>query len=46
LNPLPILRAMKISSKKFYLFGDGIHFSNLGHRVIADFIRRNEPGVR
>ena len=26
------------NSKQLYLFGDGIHFSNLGHEVIADIL--------
>ncbi|MBL7095024.1 SGNH/GDSL hydrolase family protein [candidate division KSB1 bacterium] len=38
LDPIQYLMDRKIQSKKIYLFGDGIHFSNLGHRLIADFV--------
>ena len=30
----------KGDSKKLYLYGDGIHFSNAGHRVFADWVLR------
>jgi lysophospholipase L1-like esterase len=29
---------MKKNIKKYYLFGDGIHFSDKGHKLIADFL--------
>ena len=38
LDPLPYLRLKNIQSNKLYLFGDGIHFSDSGHRLIAEFI--------
>ena len=38
LDPLHYLKSLRIKSNKLYLFGDGIHFSDLGHKHIADFI--------
>jgi hypothetical protein len=42
LNLLPLLSECGVASKKLYLFGDGIHFSNLGHRIIAGYVWLNE----
>jgi hypothetical protein len=39
LDALPYLRVSGMSSKKLYLYGDGIHMSAAGHRMIADFLR-------
>lgn len=33
------LRSESFDSNKLYLYGDGIHFSNFGHKVIADEIK-------
>ena len=32
------LSSMRIKSSDLYLYKDGIHFSKLGHRLIAEFI--------
>jgi len=39
-DPIPFLLEKGISSKEIFLFGDGIHLSNLGHRLIADFLEK------
>jgi hypothetical protein len=46
LDPLPYLRASGMDSKKLYLYGDGIHLSAAGHRMMADFLwqRLRETG--
>ena len=33
------LRSESFHSKKLYLYGDGIHFSNYGHEVITDELK-------
>lgn len=40
LNPLTKV-ANGLRSKDLYLFGDGIHFSNTGHRLIAGYLLSN-----
>jgi hypothetical protein len=37
-DPLPYLKASGIDSKVLYLYGDGIHLSTTGHRMVADFL--------
>ena len=41
-DPIYYLVDSKIVSKKIYLFGDGIHLSDLGHRLIADFVTQQQ----
>ena len=38
LNPMYVLAESQFDSKTIFLFGDGIHLSNLGHRLIAEFM--------
>jgi len=38
LDPIDYLISQKQKSKKFYLFGDGIHFSDFGHKIISEYI--------
>jgi hypothetical protein len=38
LNLLPFMQSCGVDSRKLYLFGDGIHFSRLGHWLIAECI--------
>jgi hypothetical protein len=39
-NDLTSLFAKQKNCKELYLYGDGIHFSEKGHRLIADFLSR------
>ena len=38
LDPIQYLVDRKIPSKEMFLFGDGIHLSNVGHRLISEFV--------
>lgn len=38
LSPFSFLKNKKDKHTSFYLFGDGIHFSEKGHRLIFDFL--------
>lgn len=38
---LELIRNYNIYSKSLYLFGDGIHFSNKGHKFIAELLLKN-----
>jgi hypothetical protein len=38
LDPVRFLCESGIKSKKLFLFGDGIHLSSIGHRLIAEFV--------
>jgi hypothetical protein len=40
-DPAPFIFTLKIDPKKLYQFGDGIHFSNQGHRIIFEFLKNN-----
>lgn len=37
---LPIISKKNTSSEDLYLYGDGIHFSNKGHKLIADILTK------
>ena len=37
-DPWDFLNNSAIDSEELYLFGDGIHFSNTGHALIAQYI--------
>ncbi len=37
-NTMPFMKRNDFSSTELYLYGDGIHFSEAGHRLIAEFI--------
>ncbi len=39
-NPIPFLLQKRYDSKKLFLFGDGIHFSILGHQLIAQYLAK------
>lgn len=41
LNPIEYLKARSENSKNLYLYSDGIHFSNTGHRLIAKYFYEN-----
>ncbi|HVO75394.1 MAG TPA: SGNH/GDSL hydrolase family protein [Ignavibacteriaceae bacterium] len=41
INAFPFFKNQNINSKSFYLYGDGIHFSNAGHKVIAAALYRD-----
>jgi hypothetical protein len=38
LDPLPYMKACGMRPRKLFLYGDGIHLSAAGHRMIADFL--------
>lgn len=38
MDPMIYMRRSGIKSSAMYLYGDGIHLSNLGHRLVANFI--------
>lgn len=38
---LPLIREKHIPSEDLYLYGDGIHFSRKGHKLIADILSKN-----
>lgn len=38
---LPLIREKHIPSEDLYLYGDGIHFSCKGHKLIADIMSKN-----
>ncbi len=38
LDPINYLIHQNQKSNKFYLFGDGIHYSDFGHKIISEFI--------
>ena len=40
-DPLDFLIRGEFEPEMLYLFGDGIHFSKFGHRLLADFIKAN-----
>jgi lysophospholipase L1-like esterase len=40
IDPAPDFLAKGISSKEFYLYGDPMHFSEMGHRVMFDALMR------
>jgi lysophospholipase L1-like esterase len=37
-NPFEYFIRNKTDSKEFYLYADGIHFSNRGHEIVANFV--------
>lgn len=37
-DALPFLQALPASPTDLYLYGDGIHFSTLGHKALASFV--------
>lgn len=41
INPIKWILRQNIQSKKLFLFGDGIHLSNYGHRIIANYFLMN-----
>ncbi len=41
LDPLEFFRNSSREPKRLFLYGDGIHLSNAGHRLLAQFIMRN-----
>lgn len=38
LDPMEFFRDTSKESKEFFLYGDGMHLSNTGHRLLAEFI--------
>jgi len=40
LDPVQFLISQEESFKDMFLFGDGIHLSNFGHRLIADYLEK------
>jgi lysophospholipase L1-like esterase len=40
-DPTSFIFTLKVDPNKFYRFGDGIHFSKLGHRIVFEFLKNN-----
>jgi hypothetical protein len=38
LDPMEFFRETSKESKEFFLYGDGMHLSNRGHRLLAEFV--------
>lgn len=38
LDPIEFFRETSKESKEFFLYGDGMHLSNTGHRLLAEFV--------